>query len=182
MKTLHDKKSAEKIFEKWRSDFRTKPKGKDYIYENFNDLFYQMSSHFIDAEIAYEYVKLAAARHMPEMHIIDRTYATSPFFKKTQTKAEFIEGWKALIMDKAVQAFYDVYPLSVSKSESDKIQLPKGMSKKEYTLQRQHAREFPLLDTATVMEMYKKIQNESIATFEDLSSGDLNGKDKPRQD
>jgi hypothetical protein len=126
-------------------------------------------------------VKQAATLHLPDSYIVDRTYNSS-MSRKSQTKAEFFEGWKALIFDKATQAFYDIYPLeSGADSAAEKIQLPKGMSKKEYVLQRQHAREFPLLDLSAIMESYKTIQDENSVSFDDLL-GDFDGKDRPGQD
>lgn len=175
-----DRKGADKIFDKWKSNFRDKQKGKDHIYENFNELFFEMSRNFIPSEVAYEYIRLAATRHLPDNYVVDRTYNNSAS-RKSQTKAEFFEGWKTMIFDKATQAFYDVYPLDPQQEDTDKIQLPRGMSKKEYVLQRKHAQEFPILDIAAIMESYKSVQDEKSATFEDLL-GDLDGKDRPGQD
>lgn len=175
-----DKKGAEKLFEKWRSNFRDRLKDKENIYANFNDLFFEMSRNFISSEIAHEYLKPAVAKHIPDSYIVDRTYNNSSV-KKIQSKSEFLENWKNLILDKATQAFYDVYPLENQQEEQEKIQLPKGMSKKEYVLQRKHAQEFPLLDISMIQDMYKQIQDEDVLSFDDIL-GDLNGEDKPGQD
>jgi len=173
-----DKKGADKLFEKWKSDFRDKPKNKDNIYTNFNDLFFEMSRNFISSDIAYEYLKPAVAKHIPDNYIVDRTYNNSSV-KKMQSKTEFFENWKNLILDKATQAFYDVYPLESEQNKQEVIQLPKGMSKREYTLQRKHIEEFEHVDLEMIRNLYKQIQDEGVTSFDDIL-GDLSGSDKPR--
>jgi hypothetical protein len=175
-----DKKGADKIFEMWRSGLIDKPKDKDNLYNNFNDLWFEMNRHFIPYEVAYEFLKPAVTRHLPDKYIVNRTYRSSSA-NKSQTEMEFFESWKELILNKATQAFYDVYPIDDAKEGVEKIQLPKGMSKKEYVLQRQHAKQFPLLDLSLIEEMYKQVQDEDAVQFEDIL-GDLDGQDSTRQD
>jgi hypothetical protein len=169
-----DKKGADKLFEKWFSSLSTRSRDKDSLYGNFSELFYELNRHFITHDVAYELVKQAVTHHLPDRHQLSRTYKTLP--RRDKTESEFFEGWKKLIMDNAIRAFYDIYPLQEEAAEAEKIQLPKGMSKKEYVAQRQHARSFPLLDLPTIMEMYKQIQNEESVSFEDIL-GDNDGKD-----
>jgi hypothetical protein len=177
-----DKKGADRLFEKWGSSLSDRPKDKDNIYNNFNDLFFEMSRNFISHDLAYEYIKPAVTKHLPDKYIVSRTYKSS-IANKSQSESEFFEGWKNLILSKATQAFYDVYPLEASEnaSEAEKIQLPKGMSKKEYVLQRQHAKSFPLLDLSVIEDLYKQVQGEQSVSFDDIL-GDLNGQDSTRQD
>jgi len=171
-----DRKGADRIFEKWFSSLHSKSRDKESLYDNFNDLFFDLNKHFIPHDIAYELIKPAVMKHLPDKHVVQRTYKNLPA-NKVYTESEFFESWKQLITDKAIQAFYDVYPLAEeTPSEGDKIQLPKGMSKKEYVLQRQHAKTFPLLDLLVIEDMYKKIQNEESVSLEDIL-GDKNGKD-----
>lgn len=175
-----DKKGADKLFEIWRASLADRPKHKDSLYANFSDLFFEMNRHFIPHDTAYEYIKPAVSKHLPDKFIVSRTYKNSQS-NKFQSEAEFFEGWKQLILDKATQAFYDVYPLELKEEEKEKIQLPKGMSKREYVLQRQHAKSFPLLDLSAIEEMYKQVQDETSVSFDDIL-GDLNGQVKPGQD
>jgi hypothetical protein len=176
-----DKKGADRLFEKWGSSLSDRPKNKDNIYTNFNDLFFEMNRNFISHDLAYEYIKPAVTKHLPDKYIVNRTYKAS-ISNKIQSESEFFEGWKSLILNKATQAFYDVYPLQESgEAKSEKIQLPKGMSKKEYVLQRQHAQSFPLLDLSVIEDLYKQVQNEEAISFEDIL-GDFDGKDSTRQD
>jgi len=179
MKISPDRKGADKIFEKWFSSLHSKSRAKDNLYDNFNDLFFELNRHFVPHDIAYELVKPAVTKHLPDKFVVSRTYKNSPA-NKIHTESEFFEGWKQLIMDKAVLAFYDVYPIQDSADTNEKIQLPKGMSKKEYVLQRQHAKSFPLLDLSSIEDMYKQIQAEEFVSFEDIL-GDLDGEDRSRQ-
>ena len=174
-KILPDRNGANKIFEKWFSGLQNRSRDKDSLYGNFNDLFFELNRHFVPHDVAYELIKPAVTKHLPDKFVVSRTYKNSPA-NKVHSESEFFEGWKQLIMDKAIQAFYDVYPLQDSAAEAEKIQLPKGMSKKEYVLQRQHAKSFPLLDLSIIEDMYKQIQSEESVSFEDIL-GDFNGKD-----
>lgn len=171
-----DRKGADKLFEKWFSSLHSRPRDKDSLYGNFNDLFFELNRHFVPHDIAYDLIKPAVSKHLPDRFVVNRTYKNSPA-NKIHSESEFFEGWKQLIMDKAIQAFYDVYPLvDKTVSEGEKIQLPKGMSKKEYVLQRQHAKSFPLLDLSVIEEMYKQVQSEESVSFDDIL-GETNGED-----
>ena len=171
-----DRRGADKIFEKWFSSLHNRARDKENLYGNFNDLFFELNRHFIPHEIAHELIKPAVTKHLPDKFVVQRTYKNSPA-NKVHSETEFFEGWKQLIMDKALQAFYDVYPLAEEAAvEAEKIQLPKGMSKKEYILQRQHAKSFPLLDLSTIEDLYKQVQNEQSVSFDDIL-GDNNGED-----
>lgn len=171
-----DRKGADKIFEKWFSSLHTRSRDKESLYGNFNDLFFELNRHFIPHDVAYELVKPAVTKHLPDKFVVQRSYKNSPA-NKVYSESEFFEGWKQLIMDKALQAFYDVYPLAEEEaSQGEKIQLPKGMSKKEYVLQRQHAKSFPLLDLSAIEDLYKQVQNEELVSFNDIL-GDNNGED-----
>jgi hypothetical protein len=175
-----DSKGADKIFEKWFSNLHSKPRDKDSVYGNFNDLFFELNRHFIPHDVAYGLVKPAVSKHLPDKFIVQRTYRSSPV-NKIQTESEFFESWKKLIHDKAVQAFYDVYPLVPLEEEKEKIQLPKGMSKNEYSLQRNHAKSFPLLDLSAIEHLYKQNEHENSISLEDIL-GDNNGENSSRQD
>lgn len=177
-----DRRMADKIFEKWMASLASRTRGKDSLYDNFNDLFFELSRGMIEHDVAYEYVKQAVSKHLPDRFIVNRTYKGSTA-SKHQTEGEFFESWKTLITDKAIQAFYDVYPLQseAKTDDSGKIQLPRGMSKKEYVMQRQHAKSFPLLDLSAIEDMYKQVQDEKLVTFDDIL-GDFNGKATDRQD
>jgi hypothetical protein len=170
-----DRKGADRIFEKWFSSLHSKSRDKESLYNNFNELFFELNRHFIPHEVAYDLLKPAVTKHLPDRFVVSRTYKNSPA-NKIHSEAEFFEGWKQLIMDKAIQAFYDVYPLQDKEEEVEKIQLPKGMSKKEYVLQRQHAKSFPLLDLSAIEDLYKQVQSEESVSFEDIL-GDKNGED-----
>jgi len=171
-----DRRGADKLFEVWYSSLHSRSRDKDSLYNNFNDLFFELSRNFIPHDTAYELIKPAVAKHLPDKFVVNRTYKNSPA-NKIHSESEFFEGWKQLIMDKAIQAFYDVYPLvDKTVSESEKIQLPKGMSKKEYVMQRQHAKSFPLLDLLAIEDLYKQVQSEQSVSFDDIL-GDNNGED-----
>jgi hypothetical protein len=173
-----DRRGAEKIFEKWFLSLHSKDRTKDSLYTNFNDLFFELNRHFIPHDVAYEFVKSAVTKHLPDRQVVQRTYKNSSK-NKSHTEMEFFESWKQLIMAKAVEAFYDVYPLVDEAAEQSKIQLPKGMSKKEYVLQRQHAKSFPLIDLSSLEDMYKQIQDEDTVSLEDIL-GDNNGENITR--
>lgn len=170
-----DRRGADKIFEKWTSSLHSRSRSKDSLYSNFNDLFFELNRHFIPHDVAYDLIKPAVTKHLPDKFVVQRTYKNSPA-NKVQSESEFFEGWKQLILDNAIQAFYDVYPLQESPSEKEKVQLPKGMSKNEYVLQRSHAKSFPLLDLSTIENLYKQNQDQDAISLDDIL-GDTDGED-----
>lgn len=164
---MSDTKKAKMVFDKWSAEFSGMSKTKDHYYDNFSNLFVDMKRIDIPFDVAYEFIKDAVNRHCPSSSTVKHIYKNSPNLHRRCSEQEFFEEWKGLIKSRAFEAFHDIYPIGEKQVErTDKAELPKGMSRDEYRLQRRHAESFPIIDISKIEDPYKDYDTDF--SLEDL--------------
>lgn len=148
------------IFEKWHAEFSEMRKSKEHYYENFHSLFSDMSAMDVPFDVAYEYIKSAISRHIPSASTVKFIFKKNQGKNRGSSEQEFFEEWKELIRSKAYAAFHDIYPLQ---TDTPKVnhELPKAISREEYSQQRRHANSFPILDLGSIPDPYTNIDDEN---------------------
>ena len=163
------RKQAQHLFEQWSASLINRDRSKASLADNFDDLFYELDRHFVEFEIAYEFLNQAITAHLPTKSLVDMTYKNTR--GRWSSKDEFYEDWKKLIRDAATNVFYSRYPLDSDKKKEESP-LPGGMSRKEYVLQRKHADSFPALDLDQIPDIEEDTNPEEVA----FSIDDLEGR------
>ena len=163
---MTNKNTAQHLFNKWAAELRMKDRHWNNVQNNFEELFFELYKHEIPFEEANELVKLAVAKHLPDLGTAKRTFER---VKKSEhysgdTFQEWLNGWKKGIEDQGMQAFYAIYtpPALAEKAQEEKKF--GSMSQMEYRKQRRYSESFPTLNTE---ELEKRLE-AGINNFEDF--------------
>jgi hypothetical protein len=173
------------IFEEWKATLRNKNRGAANVMANFEELFETLNKAGATFDEARDFVPVAAKAHYPTTTIQKSSYKNAKSLPKMAgiTEKEFIDQWHEDIANKALSAFYSIFPRPKTDEEKDEDNEPKvygQMSVKEYRMQRTHAESFPRLDTE---ELEKRIQMGTYNPMTDIaplldSNKDDNGNSK----
>lgn len=166
----------ELIFQKWKAELRLKDKGRDFVEENFTELFEELKRANVPFAEAHEALGKAIKEHLPSPAIAKNTYKKSKTFKNISgfTEEEFIKNWHEEISAKGTRAFFSIYPRPKEADEDDtepKIYGGGKISAREYRMQRDHADKFetisikdipdPVTDFMTEEELLEFLKRQS---------------------
>lgn len=104
------KTKANRIFEKWKVDFVKMDKKRENMRENFDQLFYSLYAASIPYDIAREIVDDAVGYSLPSHSTAKYVWKVKKPYVKTSYK-EWLDGWKDDIRNKALAAYYELYPI-----------------------------------------------------------------------
>lgn len=153
------KKRAGLIFDRWKASLADKDRKITHTSENFDELFYSLSSSGIDFDVARALVNDAVTAHMPTKSVADHTYKKHGKYSSAKSFSEYMQEWRGKIEDKANNSFFTFF--EIDGPEEKKVF--GSMSAREYTLQRKHAESFPLLDLDKLAERTAELED-----FEDI--------------
>lgn len=143
------------IFQQWVASLSGRDKTRNAIQGNFDDLFRALKAEGLSTETAYEYLSKAIKAHEPNAALIKNVHRRIRAKGVNLSENEFAETWCKDIADKANAVFFELFPVETKKLEDEDGPIIYGsMTAKEYKAQRQHAEEYPRLDTA---ELEKKL-------------------------
>lgn len=163
MNKATDRKTAERIFDRWSSSLALRQKSSNYLLENFDALFEELMYANVDPDLAEQFIKPAVTEHLPNKMILKITYKKNKNTEKYAgvTEQEFFESWKKLIEDSAKQAYYFRFPLP--EPETKKEAAAGSMSKDEYMKQRRYANSFPSIDLSKIPDIEEKDDDVSFS-------------------
>ena len=140
-------KKAELILHKWKMDLRTKPRTKDYVTANFDELVEKWYRCNVPIETAKELFSNAIKAHFPTQGCARAVFNKIRSTTK-MSEREFLDSWNKNIEVQAYQSFYSYYDLDLP-PEPVKKQYGQ-MSEREYKLQRAYADSFESIDPKTI--------------------------------
>jgi hypothetical protein len=151
-------KLIELTFVQWVASLKERPRGKDHVKPNFDDLFIAFKNAGATFDDIYEtYLPKAIKAHQPTPSLARSFYkllkSKLPNFSKSEK--EFIEEWNDSINATGTESFFEVFPVT-SLDQDDEPKVFGNMSVKEYRAQRKYADQFPTLDTTELVKEWKK--------------------------
>jgi hypothetical protein len=161
------------IYERWKAALQDKPKKRENVGSNFDELFDAFNSAGATFEEAHSYLQQAIKVHLPppglakaQWKVLKNTPAHSD-----KTEKEFTDLWHQDITNRATNSFFYIYPLPEDKDTDNEPKVFGSMSAKEYKLQRRNADSYPILDTE---ELEKRLQSCVFDPAKDILGEDDN--------
>ena len=160
--------TADLIFQRWKAELEKKDRTHSKVSDNFGDLFADLYQSQVSFQEAHTLLDKAVIAHLPNDSITRTVYKRVKSTKIDKTYEEFVKGWKNLIESKAVQAFYDLYPLNGASEEDRKILVQEYVIegedgkkvRKEDLIQDAYIESFPLIDVQERIRELERIQKE----------------------
>lgn len=138
--------NLDQIFEQWEAALSSKRRRKEFVSDNFDELFEALKAGGATAAEAYTYLSKAVKAHQPTSDLtrdIWKTLRNTPG-NSGRTEKEFADKWNKSIKDKGTTSFYDSFPLPKEADDDGEPKLygDNKISAKEYKLMREHASKF----------------------------------------
>lgn len=156
-------KRAKLIIERWAAELEHKDRTLSAVSGNFDEVFYELWKASVDFETVHEMLPDIVKHHLPNNFIASNTYKARKH-QLNQSFTEFMNDWKKLLKDKALQSFYSYFSVEGEDEFKEEEKKYGNMSAQEYRRQRKYAESFPELDwrklKAQMDEAMKNIEND----------------------
>lgn len=158
--------TAKMIFTQWKASLSSERNiHTNNAPENFSALWDDMYRYGVPYDVAYSYINEAVGAHSPRRSTVSYVYKQTPHGDLSER--EFADKWIEKIRSFAISAFHEFYPIDdiipkeqQVKPKQEKVVLPTGMTKQEYSRQRRYMEQFPILTPEEIEKRFAEVERE----------------------